>query len=83
MREVPTTDAKARLAELLRAAEHGETIAITRHGKPVAHLTPVTDQEGGRRREAVERLRAWRRRRRRTGVTHEDIVEWIRASRRE
>ena len=36
MREVAATDAKAHLAELLRAVEYGETVAITRHGKTVA-----------------------------------------------
>ena len=41
MREIQVTEAKARLAELLRVVEHGETVAITRHGKPVAHLVPA------------------------------------------
>ena len=36
MREVAATDAKAHLAELLRAVEYGETVAIARHGKTVA-----------------------------------------------
>ena len=38
MREIQATEAKTRLAELLRAVEHGEAITITRHGKAVAHL---------------------------------------------
>ena len=29
------------LPRLLRAAERGETVMITRHGKPVAQLGPV------------------------------------------
>ena len=33
MREVQATEAKAHLAQLLSEVEHGETIAITRHGK--------------------------------------------------
>ena len=41
MREVPTTEAKSRFAELLRVVEYGESIAITRHGKTVAHLVPA------------------------------------------
>ena len=41
MREIQVTKAKTRLAELLRVVEHGETVAITRHGKPVAHLVPA------------------------------------------
>ncbi len=32
-------EAKARFAELLREVEHGGHVTITRHGKPVAHVT--------------------------------------------
>lgn len=35
-----TYEAKAKLSELLRRAEAGETIVITRHGKKVARLGP-------------------------------------------
>ena len=56
MREVQSTEVKARFAELLRNVEHGETIAITRHGKTVAHLGPAKDQERAEREAAVERL---------------------------
>ena len=35
-----TGDAKNRLTELIRAAEAGEEVIITRHGKPVAQLVP-------------------------------------------
>jgi prevent-host-death family protein len=39
--EVTTGEAKNRLSELIRRAEkNGETIVITRHGKPVAQLVP-------------------------------------------
>ncbi len=82
MREVMATEAKARLAELLRAVEYGETIAITRHGKTVAHLTPATDQNGVVQRAAVERFRAWRKRRRPVGMTTDEIVELVREGRR-
>ena len=33
-------DAKNRLRELIRAVEEGEKVVITRHGKPVAQITP-------------------------------------------
>lgn len=74
MREVPTTEAKSRFAELLRVVEFGESIAITRHGKTVAHLMPAGDHERASQREAVERFRAWRRERPRTGMTREEIL---------
>ena len=82
MREVMATEAKARLAELLRTVEHGETVAITRHGKTVAHLTPAPDQGGVTQRAAVDRFRAWRDRRRPVGMTTDEIVELVREGRR-
>lgn len=60
MRTVQATEAKARLADLLRTVERGETIAITRHGKTIAHLVPVHVQESAARKQAVERFRQCR-----------------------
>ena len=60
MREVQATEAKAHLARLLSEVERGQTIAITRHGKPIAHLVPAEAQERAGRRAAVERFDAWR-----------------------
>ena len=74
MREVPTTEAKSRFAELLRVVEHGEPLAITRHGKTVAYLVPPVDQERASQRDAVERFRAWRRQRPHTGMTRDEIL---------
>ena len=54
MREVPATEAKAHLAELLRDVERGEGIAITRHGKTVAHLMPPSVHNLESRKAAVE-----------------------------
>ena len=39
---ISTANAKNKLPALLRAAEQGELITITRHGKPVAQLGPPT-----------------------------------------
>lgn len=65
MREIQATEAKTRLAELLRAVEHGETVAITRHGKAIAHLVPAKAQDRASRERAIERFRerraGWRR----------------------
>lgn len=36
-----TAEAKNRLSELIRAVEDGEKVVITRHGKPVAQITPA------------------------------------------
>ena len=45
-RSVSVADAKAHLSELLKAVESGESIAITRRGRPVATLTPVGARPG-------------------------------------
>ncbi len=38
--DVSIAEAKNRLTELIRAVEGGESVVITRHGKPVAQITP-------------------------------------------
>jgi prevent-host-death family protein len=41
MHTVGSYEAKTHLPQLLERVEHGETITITRHGKPVALLVPA------------------------------------------
>lgn len=36
-------EAKTRLSKLIRDAETGQDVVITRHGKPVVRLVPVND----------------------------------------
>lgn len=50
MREVQASEAKTHLPRLLDEVERGETIVITRHGRPIARLVPEAD----RRREEIE-----------------------------
>ena len=38
--DVSIADAKRRLSQLIRAVEEGETVVITRNGKPVAQIAP-------------------------------------------
>ena len=39
-RTVQASEAKSRLLQLLDDVEQGETIVITRHGRPIARLEP-------------------------------------------
>jgi prevent-host-death family protein len=39
--DVSVTAAKAQLTELVRRAEEGEDVVLTRHGQPVARLSAV------------------------------------------
>jgi prevent-host-death family protein len=57
---VGASEARTRLANLIRAAERGDTVIITRHGKPVAQLVPIKD-ERARVAEAMESIRRLRR----------------------
>lgn len=74
MREVQATEAKARLAELLRVVERGEAIAITRHGKTVAHLVPAADQGRVNREKLVEQFRQRRARWNPVSFTADEIL---------
>lgn len=56
MREVGAFEAKTHLSELIAAVEAGETVMITRRGRPVARLVPVEAQSTSRV-AAVERIR--------------------------
>jgi prevent-host-death family protein len=39
--EISVTDAKAQLTELVRRAEAGDEVVLTRHGQPAVKLVPV------------------------------------------
>ncbi len=58
MRQIQSTEAKARFAEFLRTAENGERIAISRNGKVVAYLVPAGDAEREACSDGVARFRA-------------------------
>ena len=56
--QISVTDAKAQLTELLRRAEAGDKIVLTRHGQPVARLVPIRAAQNRKaRRATVEALR--------------------------
>jgi prevent-host-death family protein len=44
--EVAVRTAKAKLAELIAAAERGEKVVITRHGKPTVELVKAQPRQG-------------------------------------
>lgn len=48
-RHVQARDAKAKLSELLDAAERGEETVITRHGKPIARIVKEDPEVGEKR----------------------------------
>jgi prevent-host-death family protein len=52
MASIGVRELRQRASEVLRRVEHGETIEVTHHGRPVALLSPAP---GG---SALDRLRA-------------------------
>ena len=68
MAEVGAFDAKTHLSHLLDQVERGETITITRHGKPVARLIPIAGSSRDERRHAIAELKKLR-----TGQTLGDL----------
>lgn len=94
MRQFSATEVKGRWAELLRQAEAGETIAITRRGKVVAQLSPPhgedasakdTSSHGGEGvnwQDWVRRVKERRARLEGSTVSTDEILSWIREGRR-
>ncbi|MYB38111.1 MAG: type II toxin-antitoxin system prevent-host-death family antitoxin [Gammaproteobacteria bacterium] len=70
MLQVNATDAKVRLAELLRITRNGERISITRHGRVIAHLVPAQQEEIAHRQAALASFE--RRRERWQGGAHHE-----------
>jgi prevent-host-death family protein len=51
--QISVTDAKAQLTDLVRRAEAGDEIVLTRHGQPVARLAPIKAARDRKSRRAV------------------------------
>ena len=57
MADIGAFEAKTHLSRLLDQVERGETITITRHGKPIARLIPVAGSSRDERRRAISELK--------------------------
>jgi prevent-host-death family protein len=71
-RAVSAADANRRFSELLRAVRRGQSVLVTSHGKPVARIVPVGEDDRTRstaraalfarlRRERLATVGRWRR----------------------
>ncbi|MBY0620238.1 type II toxin-antitoxin system Phd/YefM family antitoxin [Sphingomonas ursincola] len=86
MRHVPVATFKDKVSEFIAAAEQGDEIVITRHGKAAAKLVPIIDQdeveERGRKAwEALAQLREELRAEGKT-ATIEEMIAWKNEGRR-
>ncbi len=73
MSEIGAYDAKTHLPQLLARVERGERFVITKHGRPVAELVPVTRRDPAKARELVASMRALRATLQKRGVSLSDI----------
>jgi prevent-host-death family protein len=62
MRTIQASLAKTHLPQLLDEVERGETIVITRHGRPIARLVPELERDDSKIEAAIEGLESLRRR---------------------
>jgi prevent-host-death family protein len=75
MKQVGVYEAKTHLPRLLEQVEAGETITITRHGKPVAKLVPIEP----RRRsidETIEEIKKFRKGNRLDGLSVRELIDY-------
>ena len=73
-REVQASEAKTHLSQLLDEVERGETIIITRHGRPIARIVPEASQ---RQQEIDQAMADIEELRKHTGrVSIEEILAW-------
>lgn len=75
MSEVGGFEAKTCLSRLLDRVARGETILITRHGKAVARLAPVSPAKRSNRRKAVEQLKELRKRYTLNGLSIRELTD--------
>lgn len=74
MKHIQATELKAKLAELLDEVERGQTLVVTRHGKPIARIMPDEEARRAESRRAIAEIRELRK-----GAgkaTIEEILEW-------
>lgn len=74
MRKVGVYEAKTQLPRLLDDVERGETVTITRHGKPVARLVPIGPKRPTTS-EAIEALLAFRESHTLDGISVRELID--------
>jgi prevent-host-death family protein len=60
MRSIQAAEAKAHLSRLLDEVERGQTIVITRHGRPIARIVPEADDRQARVARAMAEIEEFR-----------------------
>jgi len=79
-REVQASEAKTHLPQLLDDVERGETIIITRHGRPIARIVPEASQRQREIDKAIDDITELAKHSRK--VTVDEILSLIREGRK-
>jgi len=53
VKTISFTEFRNRASDMMTEVEHGETLLIVRHGRPIAEVSPVTDQQPSWKRPAL------------------------------
>ena len=75
MPEIGAYEAKTKFSELLRRVEKGERFVITRHGRPVAVLEPVSPARRRKVKEVIEALKEFRKKHTLGGLKIKELIE--------
>jgi prevent-host-death family protein len=75
MIEVGAFEAKTHLSRLLKEVARGETIVITRHGRPIARLAPIEGSSRDDRRQAIAQLKELRKGQTLGGLSIRELIE--------
>ena len=74
MKEVGIYEAKTHLPRLITEVEQGQSVTITRHGKAVARLVPVSSKKRNID-EVIADIREFRKGNRLDGLKIRDLIE--------
>ena len=69
-------DAKSRFCELISGVEAGESVVITKHGRPVAKIVPFDEpRDQDKIQRAIEGLQEFRKAHPLRGLVIKDLIE--------
>jgi prevent-host-death family protein len=74
MRSIGSYELKTHLSQVLDPVEHGQTVLVTRHGRPIARISPDGHGISPQTRQAVKSLLNFPRTRLPKGVTISSLI---------
>ncbi|HTV48342.1 MAG TPA: type II toxin-antitoxin system prevent-host-death family antitoxin [Phycisphaerae bacterium] len=75
MRKIGAYELKTHLSRVLNAVEHGQTVVVTRHGKPIARISPDAIDRRKQVSQAVKSLLNFPRTALPRGITIRSLIE--------